>query len=69
MLVLIRWVVAVAAVAVAGIAAAQSCARRGPRATGTEESQPILPDELAQWMHKETVFWADIVRETGILAE
>lgn len=36
---------------------------------GTEESQPIPPAELAQWLRKETARWAVIVRETGIRAE
>lgn len=36
---------------------------------GTEESQPISPPELAQWMSNETVRWANIVRNTGIRSE
>jgi tripartite-type tricarboxylate transporter receptor subunit TctC len=36
---------------------------------GTEESQPITPDELAVWLRKETARWADIVQKTGVRAE
>lgn len=38
-------------------------------ALGTEESTPVSPEELAQWLRKETARWADIVQKTGVRAE
>jgi tripartite-type tricarboxylate transporter receptor subunit TctC len=35
---------------------------------GTEESDPIAPDELALWLRKETARWAAIVNATGVRA-
>lgn len=36
---------------------------------GTEVSTPVTPDELAQWLRKETTRWAQIVQATGVRAQ
>lgn len=38
-------------------------------ALGTEVHTPATPDELAQWLRKETARWAEIVQATGVRAQ
>lgn len=40
-----------------------------PPGGGTDEAPLLTPQELGQWLKKETARWAAIVKATGIRAE